>query len=161
MRTSRHKNIRRRFAVTQLSKNRLDKQNQVALSELLDSVYRIPCYFPCKAKNRPRRAPVAKPTIKLPLACPSTNQALTRPRNGQVSKPTKNDSDFAVVCLSVRSSFDVEILRRDESRPRSSIPSAVLARGKTKYRRKRFRQNLAHLPACAVTKSEVVFCMRA
>ena len=96
MRTSRHKNIRRRFAVTQLSKNRLDKQNQVALSERLDSVYRIPCYFPCKAKNRPRRAPVAKPTIKLLLACPSTNQALTRSRNGQVSKPTKNRRMFSV-----------------------------------------------------------------
>ena len=33
--TSRHKNIRRRFAVTQLSKNRLDKQNHAALSERL------------------------------------------------------------------------------------------------------------------------------
>ena len=32
---SRHKNIRRHFAVTQLSKNRLDKRNQAALSERL------------------------------------------------------------------------------------------------------------------------------
>ena len=32
---SRHKNIRRRFAVTQLSKNRLEKRNQVARSKLL------------------------------------------------------------------------------------------------------------------------------
>ena len=32
---SRHKNIRRHFAVTQLSKNRLNKRNQAALSERL------------------------------------------------------------------------------------------------------------------------------
>ena len=76
-------------------------------------------------------------------------QTQTAQRAGEQADK-KRQQVFAVVYLSVRSSFDVEIFRRDESRPRSSIPSAVLARGKTKYRRKRSRQNLVHLPACAV-----------
>ena len=58
----------------------------------------------------------------------------------------KTTAFFAVVCLSVRSSFERGILRADESRPRSSIPFAVLARGKTKYARKRSAQNLALTP---------------
>ena len=124
-----------------------------------------------KPKHRPRNGQVSKPVKLCPAVkclrcranvkcCPRQRygstfrsrlsllrhrtKPKTRPRNVQVSKPTKNDSDFAVVCLSVRSSFERGILRADESRPRSSILC------KTKYRRKRSRQNLAHLPACAV-----------
>ena len=58
--------------------------------------------------------------------------------------------------FSVRSSFDDEILRRDESRPRSSIPSAVLARGKTTYRRKRSRQNLVLIYATRYRATRVL-----
>ena len=57
---------------------------------------------------------------------------------------------FCRLILSVRSSFDEEILRADESRPRRSIPSAVLARGKTQYERKRSAQNRVLVTACAV-----------
>ena len=98
---------------------------------------------------------------------PSLNQApkKTAQRAGEQADK-KRQQVFAVVYLSVRSSFERGILRADESRPRSSIPSAVradesrprssipsavLARGKTKYARKRSAQNLVHLPACAVS----------
>ena len=53
----------------------------------------------------------------------------------------KNPAAFAAGLFRMRSSFERGILRADESRPRSSIPSAVLARGKTKYARKRSAQN--------------------
>ena len=83
---------------------------------------------------------------------PSLNQApkKTAQRAGEQADK-KRQQVFAVVYLSVRCSFERGILRADESRPRSSIPSAVLARGKTKYARKRSAQNLVHLPACAVS----------
>ena len=41
--------------------------------------------------------------------CLSINQSQIRPRNGQVSKPTKNDSGFAVVRLSVLLFFIIYI----------------------------------------------------
>ena len=70
----------------------------------------------------------------------------TKPKSDRASgvrtSRQKTTAFFAVVCLSVRSSFERGILRADESRPRSSIPSAVLARGKTTYARKRSAQNL-------------------
>ena len=53
----------------------------------------------------------------------------------------KNPAAFAAGLFRMRSSFERGILRADESRPRRSIPSAVLARGKTKYARKRSAQN--------------------
>ncbi len=50
-----------------------------------------------------------------------------------------------------RFSFEREIFRSDESHPRSSIPSAVLARGKTRYERKRSAQNRVFI--CPLARS--------
>ena len=119
------------------------------------------CHRP-KPKNRPRKRGEDKPTKNDSLFCcplfvgarsciasclpvnypsPKIDRA-----SGVRTSRQKCRQVFLSAFLSVRSSFDDEILRRDESRPRSSIPSAVLARGKTKYRRKRSRQNLVLTP---------------
>ena len=89
-------------------------------------------------------------TPRLPVNEPSPNQ--TAQRTGEQADK-KTGGCFPSVCLSVRSSFERGILRADESRPRSSILYG-LARGKTKYRRKRSAQNRFFLTACAVKKKK-------
>ena len=72
-----------------------------------------------------------KDPLKTAVYCPHASDRASGVRTSR----QKTTAFFAVVCLSVRSSFDDEILRRDESRPRSSIP---------------FRR--CSLPACHRTK---------
>ena len=78
-------------------------------------------------------------------------QAKIRPRNGQVSKPTKKPAEvfrrFVCRCSQLRRAY----FEQGRTIDREGQYPWVLASGGVKPLRKSRRLNLAHLPACAVT----------